>query len=173
MTLNTFLGHTSEAIAWAFLIGSYWKNKNDGLLVLQVISCIFFILNYLFLGAFTGLSVIIFEIIRDLFYIKLKNDKKFFCFTLPIYALIGYFTYDGFGSLFSIFASVCDGYALTHHGKKVVFLGLLVYVLWLIYDIYVFSIFSVIAESILIISNLIILFKTKDVRKRGITSKRY
>lgn len=173
MTLNFFLEQMTSVIAWIFLIASYWKNKDDGLLFLQVISCIFFILNYIFLGAYTGLVVIIFEIIRDIFYINLKNDKRFFCFSLPIYALIGFFTYDGIWSLFSIFASVCDGYALTYHGKKVVFLGLLVYVLWLIYDIYFFSIANIFAESILIISNLIILFTTNEARKKGITSKRY
>jgi len=162
MDLNFYLGQITSLLAWFFLILSYWKNKDDKILYLQVISCIFFVLNYLFLGAYTGLFVVFFEIIRDYLYIKFSDDKKTFLYTLPIYAIIGIFSYDGFWSLFSIFASLNDGYALIYKGKKVVFLGIITYVLWLIYDIRYFSFPNVVAESILIISNVIILFKKKE-----------
>ena len=162
MDLNFYLGQLTSLLACFFLIFSYWKNKDDKILYLQVISCIFFVLNYLFLGAYTGLFVVFFEIIRDYLYIKLEDDKKTFLFTLPIYVIIGIFSYDGFWSLFSIFASLNDGYALIYKGKKVVFLGILTYALWLIYDIRYFNIPNIVAESILIISNIIILFKKKE-----------
>lgn len=166
MDLNFYLAQITSLLAWFFLIFSYWKNKDDKILYLQVISCIFFVLNYLFLGAYTGLFVVFFEIVRDYLYIKFDDDKKTFLFTLPIYALIGFFSYDGFWSLFSIFASLNDGYALIYKGKKVVFLGIVTYVLWLVYDIRYFSLPNIVAESALIISNLIILFKNKEVKKR-------
>ena len=163
MDINFFLGQLTSILAWLFLIISYWKNKDDKILYLQILSCIFFVLNYLFLGAYTGLFVAFFEIIRDYLYIKFDDDKKTFMYTLPIYALIGIFSYDGFWSLFSIFASLNDGYALIFKQKKVVFLGIVTYVLWLIYDIRYFSLPNVLLESILIISNLIILLRKKDV----------
>jgi len=166
MDLNFYLAQITSLLAWFFLIFSYWKNKDDKILYLQVISCIFFVLNYLFLGAYTGLFVVFFEIVRDYLYIRFNDDKKTFLFTLPVYALIGIFSYDGFWSLFSIFASLNDGYALIYKGKKVVFLGIVTYVLWLVYDIRYFSLPNVVAESALIISNLIILFKSKEVKKR-------
>lgn len=163
MDINFFLGQITSILAWIFLIISYWKNKDDKILYLQILSCIFFMLNYLFLGAYTGLFVVFFEIVRDYLYIKFDDDKKTFMYTLPIYALIGIFSYDGFWSLFSIFASLNDGYALIFKQKKVVFLGIVTYVLWLIYDIRYFSLPNVLLESILIISNLIILLRKKDV----------
>ena len=163
MDINFFLGQLTSILAWMFLIISYWKNKDDKILYLQILSCIFFVLNYLFLGAYTGLFVVFFEIVRDYLYIKFDDDKKTFMYTLPIYALIGIFSYDGFWSLFSIFASLNDGYALIFKQKKVVFLGIVTYVLWLIYDIRYFSLPNVLLESILIISNLIILLRKKDV----------
>ena len=166
MDLNFYLAQITSLLAWFFLIFSYWKNKDDKILYLQVISCIFFVLNYLFLGAYTGLFVVFFEIVRDYLYIRFNDDKKTFLFTLLVYALIGIFSYDGFWSLFSIFASLNDGYALIYKGKKVVFLGIVTYVLWLVYDIRYFSLPNVVAESALIISNLIILFKSKEVKKR-------
>ena len=157
--LNFYLAQITSLLAWVFLIYSYWKNKDDKLLYLQLISCIFFALNYVFLGAYTGLFVVFFEIFRDYLYIKFDDDKKTFLFTLPIYALIGIFSYDGIWSLFSIFASLNDGYALIYKGKRVVFLGIVTYVLWLVYDIRYFSLPNVLAESALIISNLVILFQ--------------
>lgn len=170
MDLNFCLAQLTSLLAWFFLIISYWKNKDNKILYLQLISCIFFVLNYLFLGAYTGLFVVFFEIIRDYLYVKLEDDKKTFLWTLPIYALIGIFSYDGFWSLFSILASLNDGYALIYKGKKVVLLGIITYILWLIYDIRYFSLPNIIAESILIISNIIILLLKKEPKyniKRG------
>lgn len=174
MDLNFYLAQITAILAWIFLIISYWKNKDNKLLVLQVISCIFFILNYIFLKAYTGLFVIVFEIIRDSLYIKLEDDKKTFIYSLPIYAMIGLFSYDGFWSLFSIFASLNDGYALIYKGKKVVFLGIITYVLWLIYDLYYLSYANVIAEAAVIISNITILIigkKTFEGKRTSIRKK--
>ena len=67
-------------------------------------------------------------------------------------------------SLFSIFASLNDGYALIYKKRKVVFLGIITYLLWLIYDITYFSISNIIAESILIISNILILFRIRHLK---------
>ena len=173
--LNFYLAQITSLLAWIFLIISYWKNKDDKLLYLQVISCVFFVLNYIFLGAYTGLFVVFFEIIRDYLYIKFEDDKKTFLYTLPVYALIGIFSYDGFWSLFSIFASLNDGYALIYKGKKVVILGIVTYVLWLIYDIHYFSLPNVLAEGALIISNIMVLITGKkmiNAKRNKINHKR-
>lgn len=162
MDLNFNWADITAILAWIFLIYSYWKNKDDKILYLQLISSIFFVISYFLLGADTGVFVIFFEIIRDYLYIKFDDDKKTFLYTLPIYAIIGIFSYDGFWSLFSIFASLNDGYALIFKKKKVVFLGIITYVLWLIYDIQCWSKPNIIADSILIISNIIILLRKKD-----------
>jgi len=150
-------------LAWIFVITSYYKNKDNGILYLQVVSVIFFSLSYFFLGAYTAIFVCIFEILRDYLYIK-KDAKRIFKYSLPIYALIGILTYDGIMSLFSIFASLNDGYALIYKKRKVVFLGIITYLLWLIYDITYFSISNIIAESILIISNILILFRIRHLK---------
>ena len=174
MNLNFYLAQITALLAWLFLIISYWKNKDDKLLYLQIISCIFFVLNYIFLGAYTGLFVVFFEIIRDALYIKFEDDKKTFLLSLPIYALIGIFSYDGIWSLFSIFASLNDGYSLIYKGKKVVLLGIVTYILWIIYDSYCLSYANVIAEVIVVISNLAILITGKSLLKKNkpITNRR-
>ena len=120
MELNFYLAQLSSIIAWILLIISYWKNKDDKLLYLQVISCFFFIIDYVLLGAYSGLFVVLFEVVRDSLYIKCKDDKWVFIGCLPIYLIISIFSYTGILSLFSIFASLNDGYALMYKGKKVV-----------------------------------------------------
>lgn len=162
MDLNFYLAQISAILAWTFLVISFWKNKDNKLLFLQILANIFFLLNYVFLGAYTGLFVVFFEMFRDYLYIKRDDDKRIFLFSLPIYLIIGIFSFDGILSLFSIGASVNDGYSLIYHGKRVVWLGIITYVLWLIYDLYYLSYINALAEGIVIISNIIILFIQKD-----------
>ncbi len=177
MGISFYLAQISAIIAWIFLIGSYWKNKSNMLLYLQIISCVFFILNYVFLGAYTGLIVVFFEIFRDYFYTKSADQKKVFYCCIPVYTLIAIFSFDGFWSLFSIFASVNDGYALMYKGKKVVVLGIVTYILWIIYDIYCQSYINVFAQALLVVSNILILIRGRRlflnsdrlVMKKGIS----
>ena len=75
-------------IAWFILIISYWKSGSKKLLYLQITACIFFALNYTILGAFSGLLVVIFEIIRDYLYLKVKEPKKIFYISISIKKII-------------------------------------------------------------------------------------
>jgi len=160
MNVKLLTGEILALLAWFFVIFSYWKNKDNKMLYLQIISVIFFSLSYFFLGAYTATLVCTFEIIRDYLYIKMDAKKVFVC-TIPIYSIIGICTYDGFLSLLSIAASLNDGYALIYKERKVVFLALITYFLWLIYDVFYFSIPNIVAESVLLISNIIILERMK------------
>ena len=125
----------------------------------------FFSLSYFLFGAYTAIYVCIFEIIRDWLYMKTNALKVFIC-TIPVYLIIGILTYDGMLSFFSIFASLHDGYALIYKGKKVVYFGIITYILWLIYDMIYFSIPNILAESLLIISNCIILIKMFKIKSK-------
>lgn len=157
----TFISQFFSFVAWVMLIISFWKNKNDKILYLQVISCIFFSLNYILIGAWTGLFVVFFEIIRDFLYIRYEDDRKTFLFTIPIYFLIGIVWYDGLLSLFSVFAVLNDGYSLIYKGNKLAFLANFTYVLWFIYDMSFSNYVNVIAEVMIIISNIFILINGK------------
>ena len=163
MGLNFYLGQVFSVGAWSVLLISYWRNKDNKILYLQIVSCIFFLLNYIFLGAYTGLFVIFFEMIRDILYINFKNDRKIYMLTIPIYILIGIFSYDGVWSIFSVLAALNDGYALIYKGNKVVFLGIITYLLWMVYDLYCLNYMSVLAEFVLICSNIFVLIRGNDM----------
>lgn len=155
--MNFYVAQFFSFVAWLILIFSFWKNKNNKILYLQIISCLFFALNYIFIGAWTGLFVVAFEMVRDFLYIKLSDDMKIFILTIPIYIIIGIFWYDGVLSLFSVLAAINDGYSLIYKGNKLIFLSIITYSLWLVYDIYCNNYVNALAEIMVIISNTFIL----------------
>lgn len=159
--MGFYLAQCFGALAWMFLFISYYKNGNNKILYLQILSCLFFALNYGFLGAYTGICVVLFEMIRDYLYVKVKNPMKVFYFSLIFYFLIALFSYDGFWSLFSVLASISDAYSLTKKNKKVIVLSIITYGLWLFYDLNYASYATLFAESMLIVSNVIILLRYK------------
>ncbi len=161
------LAQLSGALAWAFLLYSYWRNGNNKIIYLQLLSCVFFAINYGLLGAFSGLIVVIFEIFRDYLYTKVKDPMKVFYICIPFYIIISIFSFENIISLFSVLASICDSYALTKKNKKVVVLGILTYTLWLIYDIFYASYGTLAAEIFLILSNTVVLVKYKVACNRS------
>ena len=145
-------------ISWGLLVYSYYKKSIDDVLLIQVIGGIFEIIHYFLLGAFSGLVVVILELIRDYSYYKTKYDKYIFILTLPVYFFIGYLSYNHLIDLLPALASAIDGYALTNR-KKIAIIGSIINnSLWLIYDAYCGSIIGVIAEIIFIISNFYVMW---------------
>ena len=66
------------------------------------------------------------------------------------------FTFEGFLSLFSIFATMVYTYSVWQKNIKVYkFAGILVSVCWITYNLYVKSVFGVILESALLICTII------------------
>ena len=64
------------------------------------------------------------------------------------------FTYNGFLSLLSIFATMLYTYSVWQK-KTIVYkiCGIFVSILWILYNIYVMSLFGIILESILLIAS--------------------
>ncbi|MEE3342675.1 MAG: YgjV family protein [Bacilli bacterium] len=145
-------------IAWGLLVYSYYKKNIDEILKYQVVGGIFEVLHYFMLGAFSGLTVVILELIRDFGYYKAKNDKIIFILTIPVYFFIGYFSYNHFMDLLPVAASCVDGYALTNRKKIAVVGSIINNCLWLIYDLYCGSYVGVIAEILFIISNIYVMW---------------
>ena len=145
-------------IAWGLLVYSYYKKDINEILSYQIIGSIFEISHYFLLGAYSGLIVVILELLRDFSYYKTKYDKEIFILLLPVYFFIGYFSCKHMMDILPVAASCIDGYALTNK-KKIAIIGSIINnSLWLIYDLYCGSIIGVIAEIIFIISNIYIIY---------------
>ena len=76
-----YLAQLFGILAWLTLLLSYYRKNTDKILFVQIISVIFYLLNYLFLGAWTGLIVVIFELVRDSLYYKTDKDNLLFILT--------------------------------------------------------------------------------------------
>lgn len=151
------IAQITSIISWFLFIYSYYKDDIDELLSIQVIASFFDCLSYFFLGAWTGLFVSFIELLKGVGYYKTDKDNLIFWLTLPMYIIMAIFTYDTIFSLLPVIASIIDGFSLTKN-KKIATIGCIISsLLWVIYDFIVLAYASVLADSVLIISNISIL----------------
>lgn len=151
------LAQITGIIGWLLLVYSYYKDEIDSLLFIQIISSLFYCLNYFFLGAYAGLIVCFFELVKEYLYYKTDKDDYIFLFTLPVYILIGFVSYDGVISLLPIIGSIIDGATLTKNRNMAVLGGVISNILWVIYDIFILSYACALTDGILVISNISLL----------------
>ena len=158
MDLMFILAQIFGVIAWFLLVISYYRKNTKKILFIQLLALLFYCLNYLFLGAIIGIIVIIIEFIRNYAYYKTDKDIYIFFCTLPIYLILAYFTRGNLINLIPIMASIIDGFVFTKKRLFVLSGSILVYTLWIIYDINISSYTGVITDSIIVGSNSFIIF---------------
>lgn len=153
------------------VISLFQKNK-DRMLGYVAFNGIFFGIEYLLLGAYSGMFSNFFGIFRT--YIskekeKHKNLNKWYILLFFIigYAIIGFISFDGkIVSLLPIIAEIIYVIALWQKDVKKIRIGtLLMVILWLIYDIFVKAYPSMITDLI-VMSSTIVAIVIKDILKR-------
>ena len=157
MEVMFVISQISSIIAWLLLVYSYYKENINKLLFIQIISGIFYALSYLFLGAISGFSICVFELIQTFGFYKTDKDKLIFYISLAIYILIGIFTFDGWISIIPIIASIIGAYSLTKNKKIATIGGIISYIGWITYDIIILSYSNAITDALLVLSNISIL----------------
>ena len=156
-------------IAWLLLAFSYYRKDTNHILVFQIISTVLFCLHYLLLGAYSGLLICIYEVIRDYAYYKTDQDNYIFLGSVVVYIISAIITFTSILDLFPYIASMIDGFFLTKKRVIVVLGAIVTYTLWLIYDLYAQSYSGAITDGIIILSNLYILIFRKDKDKVIVT----
>ena len=155
-------------VAWILLAFSYYGKDTNWILLFQVISTILFCIHYYLLGAYSGLLICVFEVIRDYSYYKTDKDNYIFGGSVIVYIISAIITYTSILDLFPYLASTIDGFFLTKKRKVVVFGAIITYTLWLIYDLYTKSYSGAITDGIIIISNIsILLFNVNIFNKKN------
>lgn len=158
-------------IAWLLILLSYYRKNTNKIIIFQIISNVLWCAHYFFLGAYSGLLICLFEILRDTLYYKTDIDNYIFLGSIPVYTIYGIVTYSGITELLPLFSSVIDGFTLTKK-KKIVVLGAVIsYTLWVIYDLAVQSYSGALTDGIVCLSNISILFFNKGLFKDVITRK--
>ena len=152
-------------IAWLLIVFSYYRKDTNRILVFQIISTVLWCLHYYLLGAYSGLFICVFEVLRDSLYYKTDQDDFIFLGSVPIYIIYGILSYTTFLELLPIFSSTIDGFTLTKKKKVVVFGAIISYTLWVIYDLAVKSYSGAFTDGIVVLSNLSIFLFNKDLLK--------
>ncbi len=161
--MKLFIAQLIGMIGFIMLVISYYRKDTDHILAVQIIASIFFVIHYFLLEAYVGLAVCMINVIIDILYYKTDLDNKIFRYSVPFYILVGYLGYNHYIDVLTILACLIDGFALTKRKKYVLYGSLIAYSLWIIYDIYVFSIPSILSDFIIVLSNLYILSNKKDL----------
>lgn len=166
MNLIFILAQAFGIIAWLLMVVSYYRKNTNKILFVQLLAIICYCLNYLFLGALTGIFVIIFELIRDYLYYKSDKDNLVFLFSIPFYLVLAYFAKDNLIELIPILASILEGFTFTRRKNAVVAGALVVYTLWIVYDLQVLSYTGAVTDAIIVLSNLFIIIKYFTILKK-------
>lgn len=157
-------------VAWFIIVLSYYRKNTNKILLVQLLGNLLFCLHYLLLGAYSGLAICFLELLRDYSYYKTDWDNYIFAFSIPIYIIGGIFSYRTIIDLFPIIASLTDGWSLTKKKFIAVLGAIFSYGLWLVYDLTVKSYSGAITDTILILSNIYIIFTNKDKALKSISN---
>lgn len=168
MDWNLFyiLSQIFTVINYALLSLTYYAKDRKKVLILNFASLISNGIAYVFLNAWSGLAMCIVALIRNIIFLldEKKNGKKETISKKDIVILVilyaisitsAIFTYEGFLSLFSVFATMTYTYSVWQKKVNIYkLLGIPVGILWILYNIYIMSIFGIILESILLICSI-------------------
>ena len=144
-------------ISWIIFLLSYYSKRINKVLFMQIVASILDCLCYALLGAWTGLLISVFELIKGFGYYKTDKDKYIFIFTIPIYIIIGLVSERTIFTIIPIAASLIDGYAVLRSEKTAVKGGVISNFLWMIYDLSYLDFAGVLSDLTLVISNIFII----------------
>lgn len=154
-------------LTYIFLALTYYSKNRKKLLILSFLSIIANIIAYILLSAWSGVAMCIIALLRNIIFLvdENKNGKRETINQIDIVILIilyiisiisAVFTYEGVFSLLSVFAAMLYTFSVWQKKTKLYkLLGIPVETLWLLYNIYVGSIFGIILEAILLICSII------------------
>ena len=164
-------------LSYLSLSSTYFLKNRKSILIFSLIAVVCNAFAFFFLAAWSGFIMSIVALIRNLILLVQnkykKTDKIIFVdwliltFFILISIVSAIFTFDGFGSLLSIIATLV--YTISVWQKNIIVykvLGICSSVLWIGYGIYIISLFSIILESILLLVEIIGIIKANiDKRK--------
>jgi len=157
------------------MIISLFQKDKDKMLLYVVFNGIFFGIEYLLLGAYSGMFSNFFGIARTYTFKEKERNKKLdkiyvLMFFIVGYIIIGFISFDGsYISLLPIFAEIIYVISLWQKSVSRIRIGTLIMViLWLIYDLVVMAYPSALTDTIVMVSTIAaIIMKDIIPKKKG------
>lgn len=163
ITVSYVISQIFTIINYALTASTYYAKSRRNVLIISFLAIIANCVVYFCLNAYTGLAMCGVVLIRNIIFIvdENKNGKrdkitqKDIAILIVLYAISiisAIFTYDGFFSLLSVFATMLYTYSVWQKKTKVYkLLGIPIGVLWIIYNIYIKSIFGIVLETVVLV----------------------
>lgn len=167
MTTSWILSQVFIIINYIFLVMTYQSKSRKNILIFNFCALIFTGISYTFLSAYSGLAMVIVAIIRNIIFIidekrngkSKKNGVKDYIILAILYIISivsAIFTYNGILSMMSVIATMLYTYSVWQKNTAIYkVLGLPTGVIWIIYNIYILSLFGIIFETLLAVSSVI------------------
>lgn len=166
--MNTYIiSQVFVILDYGLLALSYYGKSRKSVLIMSFLAVVANTIAYILLNAYTGVAMCIVAIIRNIIFLidERKNGKSDKIYKKDIVILIilfaisiisSIFTYNGFYSLLVVFGTMIYTYSVWQKKISVYkILGIPTEFLFVLYNIYIKSIFGVIAETILMICSII------------------
>lgn len=164
--ITYILSQIFTIITYILLAITYFAKDRKMVLIISFLSLIANGIAYIFLNAWTGLAMCIVALVRNIIFLvdekkngkREKINKTDIIILIVLYIILvisSIFTYDGFLSLLSVFATALYTFSVWQKKTNIYkVLGIPIGVLWILYNIYIMSIFGIILETILLISSI-------------------
>ncbi len=161
-TLEFIVSQIVTILMYMLLAITYYVKNRKTVLVISFLSLLANAIAYILLHAYTSLAMCGVALVRNIYFLmdEGKNGKReeisrkdivVLCVLYGITIVATMFTYEGFLSLLSVFATMIYTYSVWQ--KKILvykLCGIPVGVLWVFYNLYVKSVFGVALEGILL-----------------------
>ena len=162
VTATYIISQILTLILYSFLGISYLQKNRNKVLILNIIVDILHIVAMFLLKGYSGAAMGLVSLYRDIFlliYSRKKNSKNrdiFILITSVILIIISSFvTYNGIFSMLSIVATLITTFAIWQKNVKYYkFFGIISSLLWILYNVFVFSVVGIVLESIIFIYDL-------------------
>jgi len=163
LTTNYIISQILTITMYVFLASSYYAKSRKKVLILNFSATIIVSIAYLLLNAYTGLLMSVISFIRSLIFLIDENingkrdkiNKKDIIILITIFAMAiisAIYTYDGFFSLLSLFATLIYTYSVCQKKTSTYkILGIPTSLLWMSYNFYIGSVFGFFLEGIILI----------------------
>lgn len=165
-SITYILSQVFTIINYALVGLTYYAKDRKKILIISFLAVNTNAIAYILLHAWTGVAMCIVVQIRNIIFLidEKKNGKRETISRKDVVILVilyfitiisTVFTYEGFLSLLSVFATSIYTFSVWQKKTNIYkLLGIPVGILWILYNIYVKSIFGIILESILLICSI-------------------
>lgn len=161
--LTYILSQIFTIINYLLLAMTYYVKNRKKILIISFMSLLANTIAYILLNAWTGVAMCLVALIRNIIFLIDEHKNKqtnqitkkdiiilIILYTISIISAI--LTFDGYLSLLSVFATMLYTYSVWQKNPKTYkLLGIPVGILWILYNLYVKSLFGIILESALLV----------------------